>query len=625
MGVTNFIMNMEMREQSLNQQDQTLNEELLNVQNVSEEEVAAVEPVADVVAESGQDPAPQAELTKEIIVSQAAELADKPAEEVGREEVARLKQLFYAIRKVELEKEKAEFLEKGNEETAFAAKVDEVEEKFKEILNVIKEKKATLLAQQEAERQANCEKKVKIIEEIVTLAADTDNVNRAYPRFKELQQEFKAVGDVPPTVATEQWKQYQDAVESFYDQLKVNKELRDYDFKKNLDTKQLLCSEAEKLAEETDVVVAFKRLQELHGKWRETGPVAKEIREEIWSRFKDASAVVNKKYQSFFEERKAREQENEIAKTAICERIEALDFDSLKSFSAWDEMTKTILLAQEDWKKLGFASKKMNNVLFARFRATCDKFFEMKATYFKTIKDDLSTNLEKKIALCEKAEALKDSTDWKKTTDELIALQKEWKTIGAVAKKHSDVVWKRFLAACDYFFEEKKKNTSSTRQVEQANLKQKKEIIAKLGAITEDVARDEAIKQIKELMAQWQQVGHVPYRDKDKVYEAYRAKVDELYKQFDMRGTQARMANFEESVSGMGGDENKLYRERERLMRSYEQKRNELNTYENNMGFFNSKSKSGDSMLRELERKIQRIKEDLATIEQKIKVIDSHL
>ncbi len=390
-------------------------------------------------------------------------------------------------------------------------------------------------------------------------------------------------------------------------------------------TKQLLCEEAEKLAQEGDVVVAFKRLQDLHDKWREVGPVAKEIREEIWTRFKDASAVVNKKYQAFFEERKAREQANEDAKTAICERVEALDFESLKSYVAWEEMTKTILAAQEDWKKLGFASKKMNNALFARFRETCDKFFEMKAAYFKNIKDDFAANLEKKIALCEKAEALKDSTDWKKTTDAFVALQKEWKEVGAVAKKHSDVVWKRFLAACDYFFEEKKKKTSSARQVEQANLKAKKEIIAKLGEITQDTPREEAVKQVKELMTQWQQVGHVPYRDKDKVYEAYRAKVDELYKLLDMRGAQARMNNFEESINDMSGDENKLYRERERLMRAYEQKRNELSTYENNLGFFNSKSKSGDSMLRELERKIQRIKEDLATLEQKIKVIDSHL
>lgn len=611
---------MEMREQSL-EQDQILNAEQTKVQNVSEENVT----IEDSQVEQPQEEVAKTSLSKEELLAALSELSEKDATDIGRDEVSRLKQQFYAIRKNEIEKEKAEFIANGNEEAAFAAKTDELEEKFKEALNVIKDKKAVLLAAQEAERQNNFEQKAKILDEIKTLAADTDNVNRTFNRFKELQQEFKNVGEVPPTVATEQWKQYQEAVEAYYDQLKINKELRDYDFKKNLEIKQLICEEAEKLTEETDIIVAFKRLQDLHEKWREVGPVAKDIREEIWGRFKDASAIINKKYQAYFEERKNREQENENAKTAICERIEALDFESLKSYSAWDEMTKVILEAQEDWKKLGFASKKMNNVLFARFRETCDKFFEMKANYFKNIKDDLASNLEKKIALCEKAEALKDSTDWKKTTDEFVALQKEWKTIGAVAKKHSEVVWRRFLAACDYFFEEKKKKTSGVRQTEQANLKLKKEVIAKLGAIAEDTPRDEAIKQVKELMAQWQEIGHVPYREKDKVYETYRAKVDELYKRFDMRGSQARMSNFEDSVNEMSGDENKLYRERERLMRNYEQKRNELNTYENNMGFFNSKSKSGDSMLRELERKIQRIKEEIATLEQKIKVIDSHL
>lgn len=612
---------MEKREQSLNEQDQILNAEQIDVQNVSEE----ITEIAESQVEQPQEEVAIPQLSKPELLDALSELAQKDASEIGRDEVGRLKQQFYAIRKVEIEKEKAEFLEKGNEESAFATKEDESEAKFKEILNVIKEKKAALLAAQEAERQNNYEQKAKIVEEIKTLAADTDNVNRTFTQFKDLQQAFKNIGEVPPTLSTELWKQYQDAVESYYDQLKINKELRDYDFKKNLDMKQLLCDEAEKLAEEDDVVVAFKRLQDLHEKWREVGPVAKDIREEIWGRFKDASAVINKKYQAFFEERKAREQENEDAKTAICERIEALDFEALKGYSEWDEMTKVILEAQEDWKKLGYASKKMNNALFARFRETCDKFFEKKANYFKTMKDELASNLEKKIALCEKAEALKDSTDWKKTTDAFVALQKEWKTIGAVAKKHSDVVWKRFLAACDYFFEEKKKKTSGVRQTEQANLKLKKEIIAQLGEIAEDTPREDAIKQVKELMAQWQQVGHVPYREKDKVYEAYRTKVDELYKRFDMRGSQARMNNFEDSVNEMSGDENKLYRERERLMRNYEQKRNELNTYENNLGFFNSKSKSGDTMLRDLERKIQRIKEDLATLEQKIKVIDSHL
>ena len=606
---------MELREQALNPeiegQDLTLNEGQSEVLNVNETEETSAD-----VAEK---------LSKEQIVELATELSAKSAVEISRDEITKIKQQFYTIRKAELEAEKAEFLEKGNEESAFAPKTDELEEKFKELLNEIKEKKAALLAEQEATRQANYERKSAIIAEINEMAADTDNVNRLFPKFKDLQQEFKSIGEVSPTVVSELWKNYQDAVERYYDQLKINKDLRDYDFKKNLDIKQLLCAEAEKLAEENDIIVAFKRLQDLHEKWRETGPVAKEIREEIWTRFKDASAIINKKYQAFFEERKTREQENETAKTAICERVEALDFESLKSYAAWDEMTKNIIAAQEDWKKLGFASKKMNNVLFARFRETCDKFFAMKAEYFKRMKDDLSINLEKKIALCERAEALKDSTDWKKTTDELVALQKEWKTIGAVAKKHSDNVWKRFLAACDYFFEQKKKSFSSTRNVEHANLKAKNEIIATLLSIAPDSDKEEVKKQVKELMAKWQQIGHVPFKEKDKVYEAYKKAINELYDRFDLKETKANFANFENAINEMGGDENKLYRERERLLRNYEQKRNELHTYENNLGFFNSKSKSGDSMLREMERKIQRIKEDLATIEKKIGVIDNKL
>ena len=606
---------MELREQALNPeiegQDLTLNEGQSEVLNVNETEETSAD-----VAEK---------LSKEQIVELATELSAKSAAEISRDEITKIKQQFYTIRKAELEAEKAEFLEKGNEESAFAPKTDELEEKFKELLNDIKEKKAALLAEQEATRQANYERKSAIIAEINEMAADTDNVNRLFPKFKDLQQEFKSIGEVSPTVVSELWKNYQDAVERYYDQLKINKDLRDYDFKKNLDIKQLLCAEAEKLAEENDIIVAFKRLQDLHEKWRETGPVAKEIREEIWTRFKDASAIINKKYQAFFEERKTREQENETAKTAICERVEALDFESLKSYAAWDEMTKNIIAAQEDWKKLGFASKKMNNVLFARFRETCDKFFAMKAEYFKRMKDDLSINLEKKIALCERAEALKDSTDWKKTTDELVALQKEWKTIGAVTKKHSDNVWKRFLAACDYFFEQKKKSSSSTRNVEHANLKAKNEIIATLQSIAPDSDKEEVKKQVKELMAKWQQIGHVPFKEKDKVYEAYKKAINELYDRFDLKETKANFANFENAINEMGGDENKLYRERERLLRNYEQKRNELHTYENNLGFFNSKSKSGDSMLREMERKIQRIKEDLATIEKKIGVIDSKL
>lgn len=502
---------------------------------------------------------------------------------------------------------------------------DADEERLHQLLEVIKAKKAEYLAEVEAQQKANLEKKLAIIEELGKMAEDTDNVNRLFPRFRELSQEFKDTGDVPPTDTTDLYRNYSAAVERFYDQLKINKDLRDYDFKKNLEQKTLLLSEAEKLADESDVILAFRRLQELHDKWRETGPVAKEIREEIWNKFKDASATVNKRYQAFFEERKARERENEEKKTAICERIEALDFENLKSVSGWDHMTKQILTAQEDWKKLGFASKKVNNALFARFRETCDRFFAKKAEYFKNMRETHAANLAKKEALCEKAEALKESSDWKKTADQLVALQKEWKTVGPVDKKHSDNVWQRFQEACDYFFDRRKKATSGVRKTEQANLKQKNEIIEKLKAITDDTDRNEAITLVRSLMAEWQQTGHVPFKDKDKIYDAYKAVVDSLYDRFDIKETKANMSNFAQSINDMGNDENKLYRERERLVRTFEAKRNELKTYENNMGFFNVKSKDGNSLLRDMERKMQRIKDDLATLEEKIKLIDSKL
>lgn len=565
-------------------------------------------------------------LSKDELIERLSAIAQLPADEISREGVSRLKQLFYVARNKEIEVEKAAFIEAGNDVAAFQPSVDTLEERLQTLLGEIKEKKACLAAQQEAVRRDNLAKKNEIIAALAEMSADTDNVNRHFPRFKELQQEFKEIGEVPPTEATGVWKRYQDGVERFYDQLKINKDLRDYDFKKNYDTKLLLCDEAEKLMEEPDVITAFKRLQDLHEKWRETGPVAKETRDEIWNRFKDASAEVNKKYQAFFEERKARERQNELAKTEICERVEALDFSQVKSYAAWEELTKQILQAQEDWKKLGFASKKLNNSLFARFRETCDKFFAAKADYFKSMKDELAANLAKKIALCEKAESLKDSTDWRATTDTLVALQKEWKTIGSVPKKHSDSVWHRFLEACDYFFEQKKKNSNDTRSVEQANLKQKKEIIAELRAIDpENTSREDAIAKIKELSAKWQQIGHVPFRDKDKIYDTYRELTSKLHSAYNMKQSREAMNRFESSIDEMAGDEIKLLRERERMLRAYEQRRSELNTYENNLGFFNAKSKSGDSMLRDLQRRIERIKDDLKALEEKIKLIDAKL
>ncbi len=415
-------------------------------------------------------------------------------------------------------------------------------------------------------------------------------------------------------------------MEKFYDQLKINKELRDYDFKKNLADKEALVAEAEKLQAEEDVIVAFKKLQELHDQWRAIGPVPKDVREEIWGKFKELSTSINKRYQDFFVERKAKERENEEAKIAICERVEALDFSSLGTYAAWDNMTKEFMEAQADWKKLGFASRKANAELFARFRSICDKFFAAKAEFFKQMKDVLASNLDRKIALCERAEALKDSTDWRATADELSRMQKEWKTIGAVAKKYSDQVWHRFLAACDYFFEQKKKNTSGTRRNERANLEQKQEIIEKLKALDADAPeREVAIKTLKDLQSEWQSVGHVPFAEKDAIYDAYRAVVNRIYSKWDNARRGSRMESFESTLSEIGGDTNRLYRERERLLRVYEQRRGELNTYENNMGFLSARSKNADSMLRDMQRRMQRLKDDLAELETKIKAIDSKL
>ena len=564
-----------------------------------------------------------AKMDKSQLLEALQQLALRPVQEV-KDEVARVRAAFLAIRKEEQAKEKQQFLEKGNEEASFTPMTDEVEEQFKSVYAEIKEKKAAYNAQQEALKQENLQKKLEIISKITEIAADADNVNRQYNTVKQLQQDFKAIGEVPSENDTEVWKAYQVAVERFYDLLKMNKELRDYDFKKNLEQKQALCAEAEALDEESDIVEAFKKLQALHNTWREIGPVSKEIREELWTRFKNASAVINKKYQAFFEERKLNEKKNADGKEALCVRIEAIGTDDLKTYAAWDEATKTIIALQEEWKTFGFASRKVNADLFARFRKSCDDFFEKKAAFFKKMKEELAANLAKKIELCEKAEALKDSTDWKATTDALVALQKEWKTVGPVVKKHSDAVWKRFIAACDAFFEEKKKQNVNIHSVEHENLKQKKEIIAQIKAIFEDENKDDAPAKVRQLMKQWQEVGHVPYKEKDKIYAEYKALIDKAFEELDMKANKARMANFANSIKQMG-DSNKVYHERERLVRAYEMKSQELKTYENNFGFFNAQSKSGNSLLKEMERKIAKIKDEISILEQKIKMIDEKL
>ena len=563
-------------------------------------------------------------LTKEELVDALAGLLEKPLDDI-KDEVAAIKHAFYSIRKTELEAEKAAFVERGNEESAFAPMYDESENRLKELLAKYKELRAAQLEAQEAAMQENLNKKRAIIEELGKIVDDPDNINKQYQRFQQLQQDFKTIGAVPPADDKALWKEFQAATEKFYDLWKINKELRDYDFKKNLEIKQGLCEDAEALAEEKDVIAAFKKLQLLHDKWRETGPVVKELREDIWKRFKEASTVVNKKHQAYFEERKGKEKENEVAKTAICEDAEAIDINSLATYASWDEATKKIIDLQARWKTLGFASKKVNNELFARFRKTCDLFFAEKAAFFKRMKEESAANLAKKHELCEKAEALKDSTDWKKTAAALTALQKEWKTIGPVSKKSGDAVWKRFIAACDYFFENKNKNISDARQAEHENLKAKKEIIEKLKNIDDSLSKEEIKNQLKELSATYQQIGHVPYKEKDKVYEAYKTALNAAYDRFDLNESKMRIADFASDINEISSDKNKLYREREKLVRMYEQKKNEIKTYENNLGFFNVTSKSGGNVLKEMEKRIEKGKEELLALEKKIEMIDENL
>lgn len=589
----------------------------------AENDEKSVEQAEDAETKQRVAPLTKAEAIEALkLIAASEELTDELVEEA-----ARLKRDYYNLEHELQRKAYVEYVEAGGVPEDYVAGADASEAEFKELLNAIKDKKAKLREALEAEQARNAQLKTAIIEEIEKIASDTDNVNRHYPRIKELVAEFKAIGQVSQEVATQLWKTYTAAVEHFYDQWKVNKELRDYDFKKNLAEKELLLKEAETLADEADVILAFRRLQELHDKWREIGPVQKEIREDIWNKFKDASAVVNKRYQAHFEERKARERENEAGKATLCEQAEAIDFSSADSFAKWNEMTKQIMELQEKWKTYGFASRKMNNKLFSRFRAVCDKFFSAKAEYFKQAKDLQQENLARKVALCEKAEALKESTEWRKTADAIAKLKEEWRTIGAVGKKQSDVVWRRFMDACDYFFDRRKKATSSVRKEENANLKVKKEIVGellKLNSDENDVPAKDAVARINELRQLWQQTGHVPFKEKDTLHDTYRKVVGELFDKFDIRQTKARMEEFEASVNE-SADTGKLSRDRDRMIRALERLRQELKTYQNNLGFLTSKSKSGDSMLREMERKMQQLKLEIENLEQRISIIDNKL
>ena len=564
--------------------------------------------------------------TKEGIIKNLQELSVK-TEVPTRAEVDNLKQSFYKLKSTENEILKEQFIADGGDINSFVIPADPIEEEFKTLLNTIKEKRAKALADEEKIKEEHLLKKERIIEAIKNLTESTDDFNKLYKEFKDLQQQWNEIKLIPAAKVNEIWKAYQLHSEKFYDLIKINNEFRDYDFKKNLEIKTSICEVVEKLQDEPDVVSAFHQLQKFHQQWRETGPVAKEFRDEIWERFKAASTEINKRHQSHFEELKGQEETNLVEKTAICDTLKAIDYTQLKNFKDWDEKSHEIIALQAKWKTIGFVPKKVNSQIFEQYRALCDTFFEKKAEFFKHQKDDMEENLNKKRALCEKAEVLKDSTDWKKTTDELIAIQKEWKTIGAVPRKYSDAIWKQFVTACDYFFEQKNSNTSSQKEEELANLATKKEIIEKINALSEQTDLADPMSTLRELMNEWHQVGFVPFKEKDKIYKEYQAALDVQFDRLKMDKSERRLQSFKSNVDDIAKSERpkgRLFREREKLMHQFNKVKSDLQTYENNMGFL-SISKGASGLLKDMEHKIQDLKNELELIAQKIETIDNNL
>lgn len=561
------------------------------------------------------------DMSKQELVDALAEIVEK-ADMQAHREVNSIKQAFHALRTRELDKEMSDFLDAGNSPDAFAAHPDPLEFQFKDLYTRFKEARAEFLNAEEARLNENLVAKRAVIENIKNIVEDIDNINLHFPRFQELQGQFKEIKEIPQSAETEIWKEYQQVVELFYDRLKMNKELRDLDFRKNLEAKRELIERARALADEKDVIAAFRTLQELHKQWREIGPVAKEYRESIWAEFSAESSAVNKRHQQYFENRKQQEQANEEAKTKLCEEIEALDFSALDSFNKWEAMTKQVLELQARWKEIGFASKKVNNQLFARFRKVCDDFFTAKAEYYKRVKEELADNLVKKTELCEKAEALLENGDPTRDADKVIALQAEWKTIGGVARRHSDEIWQRFTTACNKFFQSRKEQVSATRKEQTDNLNAKRALIEELKAV--DPAENGALQAVRALQAKWQEIGHVPYRVKDKIFQEYRAECDRIYNSLSAGNKRRRMSQFEGHIENLSGD-GKLSRERERLYRTYEQKRAEIKTYENNLGFFKVKSTGGNSMVQEMERRVENLRKDLDELKHKIELIDEKI
>ena len=600
-----------------------------NIDPIQKEEIqmeptvaTATESVAVETPEATDEAAP--ELFEKKFYANRQEIIDRlsvianEATEQAKAEINYLKMLYYKIRQQEVDAELQKFINDNGDPAAYESKTDDLEPKLKELLAVQKEARAVMVEARNKEMAENLAKKNEILDKMDAIASDADGIGQQYNVFQDLQKQFKEVGAVDPQEVNVLWKRFSAIGEKFYDALKINKELRDYDFKKNLEKKEALCEEAEKLSEAGDVLSAFRRLQEMHEEWKGIGPVAKEIREEIWSRFKAASTIINKRHQEHFESLKAAEAANEQGKIALCEKLEAIQVAAISTVKDWEEQTQAVLKIQEEWRKLGFANKKVNNSLFERFRGLCDAFFQAKAEYYKAIKEEQNENLAKKIALCEKAEALKDSTDWRSTTDLLVKLQQDWKEIGPVNRKNSNAIWERFRSACNAFFDAKEKAVGDERSVEKVNLEKKLEILEKLSQLKDNVA-DATPDQVRVLMNEWKEVGHVPFKEKDKLFKAYQEKVDFFFENLDMKSRPQSRGNRQKGEKSRNVPEN----DRSRLIRQYETLTRELKTYENNLGFLSFGNKGGKNpLLAQMEQKMESIKKQISEIEEKINNLD---
>ena len=625
---------MDSQENALNQgtEEVKLSEEVAT--NATTENSEAQNVNADAAAESLNQPAetqPESEdgnpaakaySSKKEIIERLKAIVDSD-DTPEKAEVEHLKTVFYKLHFAEREAQQKAYLDNGGDPEKYQVLPDEDEETFKAEMTIIKEKRQKAFLALEEEKQQNLKKKEAIIEQIKAMVTTPDEANKNFDQFKKLQQEWKEIKMVPAEKANELWRNYQLYVEQFYDLLNLNREAREYDFKKNLEKKTQLCEAAEKLADETDVISAFHQLQELHQEYRETGPVAKELREQIWTRFKAASTVINKRHQQHFEALRSREEENLTKKTALCEQAEEIVKKENKTSADWEKRTKEIIAIQQEWKTIGFAPQKMNVKIFERFRAACDDFFSRKGEFFKQLKEQFAENAEKKKVLVEKAQALSDSTDWKATSDKLIALQKEWKTIGMVPKKIGDQLWHDFLAACNHFFEARNAIHAGTRNEEHENLNKKRDIISRLKELLEQTGGN-LQEKVQQLTEQYNKIGHVPYKEKDKLYKEYHEVLDKLYKDLHISAARKRVDNFRNNlkkVADRGADA--LDNERGRLLRRFEQLKQEINTYENNLGFLNISSKKGNSLIDEMNRRIQKLKDDMDEVKQKIKAIDA--